>query len=170
MIIDLGEVAANAPGAGPDARPATVADRSRPAPSRRTPGVFVILIVLAFGVSASAVPAGFGLRVAARIPIGVNARLMVVGTTAIVSDRRADVNEVAAYDLASGRSLWRAPLAGTSLNAQMYVAGSTVVVQTAHDVGYDQVEAFALATGVRRWLMPAVMQRQVHSTAGRQRL
>jgi hypothetical protein len=150
MVIDLGElpaVAEDAPAVPP----------SRPRHVRVRRDMLLILLAVAFVAAGSGVPAGLGLPVVARIPIGVNARLLITGTTAIVSDRRADRNEVAAYDLGTGRPLWRSPLAGTSSNAQMFVASSTVVVQTQHDVGYDQIEGFSVATGARRWRMPALM-------------
>ncbi len=152
VLIDLGEI----PAAVPADRPPTLDATSRPRHSYRGRRLAVIALATAFAVSASGVAVGRTLPVV-RIPVGANARLMVVGATAVVSDQRAGTNEIAAYDLTSGRPLWQSPLGGTARNAQMFAVSSTAVVETAHDVGYDLVEGFSLATGVRRWTMPALM-------------
>jgi hypothetical protein len=124
---------------------------------RRWQRLAVCALLLAGTVAGSGIPVAIGLPVVARIPIGGNARLLITGSTAIVSDRRDGDNEVEAYDLVTGHSRWRAPLSGTSVNARMFVASSTVVVETQHDIGYDQAEGFALGTGAVRWRMPALM-------------
>jgi hypothetical protein len=153
VIIDLGEMTAAKLA---DIDPPALDVAPRPPRNRRRRRLIAVALATVLLVSASSLPIDHDLP-SVRLPIGVNARLMIAGTTAIISDRRADANEVAAYDLASGRQIWRSPLVGTALNAQMFVASSTVVVETAHDVGYDQIEGFSLATGARRWLLPALM-------------
>jgi outer membrane protein assembly factor BamB len=116
----------------------------------------LLIAAIVLMVTGSARPMLSGVTVAARIPIGASARMLVQGTTAILVDRRDQRNELAAYDLESGRPRWRSTLDGDVLNAEMFLDGSTIVVVTDGGGGDgDHVEGFALSTGVRRWIQPA---------------
>jgi outer membrane protein assembly factor BamB len=145
-IIDLGLILPEEP----------VEIESPPRPRRRGRGrVSLLIAAIVLMVAGSARPALSGVTVAARIPIGASARMLIQGTTAILVDRRDQRNELAAYDLESGRSRWRSTLDGDVLNAEMFLDGSTVVVVTDGDGDGDLAEGFALSTGVRRWILQA---------------
>jgi hypothetical protein len=147
-VIDLGLVLPADPAETPDAPEAGVRGPSR---GGRIGLLLAALVLFVTASGPTTIPSG--LTVAVRIPAGTGVRLLVLGTTALVTDRLGTRDELSAYAIGSGRRLWRSTLDGELVGTEMFVSGSTIVVETDRNGGDgDHVEGFTVSTGVRRWI------------------
>jgi PQQ-like domain len=115
----------------------------------RLAGAVIAVLLLA---SASALPAREPLVIAARITIGLDAKLMVQGSELFISDITGGHSEIRAYALESGRLRWSATTSELATEATMHFRDGAVIVSTAEFTSTGtNTEAFDAATGRSLW-------------------
>ncbi|HEY2793610.1 MAG TPA: hypothetical protein VGJ28_14700, partial [Micromonosporaceae bacterium] len=110
-----------------------------------------LLAVLLFA-AASTIPARPPLRVQARVPVGLDARVLVTGAVVIVVDIRSRHNNISEYALDGGKLIWSQPLQVLASDGDIALAGSAVVVSMADvDVSGPHTQVFDVRTGRHLW-------------------
>jgi hypothetical protein len=147
-VIDLGEMA---PMTGP---PAPMPEPTVVAKTRWIRDVKVLaLLLLSVGVlAASAAPLRPPMMLAALIPIGAPASVVVIGDRAIVIDGHNGHYEISAYALSRGARMWTAPIAADANSPGLSVTATTLMV-TMYDDGAGSVltQAYDLDSGGVLW-------------------
>ncbi|HEY1486775.1 MAG TPA: PQQ-binding-like beta-propeller repeat protein [Micromonosporaceae bacterium] len=140
-MIDLGDLSATH----------VVAPRVRR--RRRNRWAIALAVALVTAIAASAPIAGPArLAVAASIPFGQNAHLMIDGARAIVLDTRAAKDRISSYALPGGRLEWSTPVAGSAVNGDLEAIDGTVIVTLpSYNAPDDLVEAIDPGTGRTLW-------------------
>ncbi|HEY1488593.1 MAG TPA: PQQ-binding-like beta-propeller repeat protein [Micromonosporaceae bacterium] len=142
-VVDLGEDF-DVPTATP---PPAVTWHRRP----QVRAALLILLVLVLVAASMPTPTG-PLRLAARIPIGIDASAMIEGPNLYIYDISDGHNGLRAYRLDGGELLWSAVTSELAPETTMqYVDDRIVVSMTDTDAGGEHTVAFDAQTGRRAW-------------------
>lgn len=112
----------------------------------------VPLLALLILVTAAAPPPPAPLRLAAHIPVGFDASVMVEGPNLYVYDIAEGHNGIRAYRLEDGALQWSASTAELATETTMsYIDGRVIVSMADTDARGEHTVAFDAATGQRLW-------------------
>jgi putative pyrroloquinoline-quinone binding quinoprotein len=110
--------------------------------------VVALLLLVAAAASAPSAP----LHQAARVPIGIEASVMIVGSDLYVYDTSDGHNGIRAYELGSGRLQWSASTPEIAGETSMQdVDGNIVVSMVDTDASGEHTVTFDARTGRRLW-------------------
>jgi hypothetical protein len=158
VLIDLGDVTVE------ETTPGIVPRWTVPVP--RVVAVVLVAVLVLAGAAASDRAAAGSLRYAGRFPIGAYAQFLISGDRAVVVDAAGSGATITAYALPGARRVWTRPLPKAATGANVFVEGSTVVLdEPSADASTDPDpwrsggqsldQGFDLRTGRELWSLPS---------------
>ena len=95
------------------------------------------------------------IAVVARVSVGLDASVVVLGDEAIVVEIRDERNEISAYRLAGGKLIWTSPLEVLASDVNIVTAdGAVIVSMTDMAASGMHTQAFDAGTGAHLWDTP----------------